>query len=230
MLKVGIIFIVFMAAAILIALFLVYYFLYRSYLNRRLNGQGNKKWFPHPLTVVCSFVLILSIFVNVILSVEMNRLSKQNNFMENELINLNNSQCIIEFEDDSPYLYYRDLVISGDSAAYQISKRTSDGFEFYFAECGYEYADSSSYYPEYICYIKYSEELSDNYDMTIKYVYDENSSFESTGEPIDEIMFLSKTLEQLPKEVIFTIRKRGNDKLEEGKLVAEASFEIYSVD
>ncbi len=232
MMRIGfffIFFIIMFVTAVLVGLFLLYYFSYRRYLNRRINGECNKKWFPHPLTFVLCLVLILSIIVNVILFIQIGSMSKERDLLENELINSNSAVCVTEFQADSPYLYYRDLLKSGDSSAYKISQTESNGFKYYFAECEYEYADNTGCYPQYICYVECSKELSDDIDMTIEYVYDDNNSLSSTGEPIEEIMFLSKTLDSLPQKIIITISERTGDKLTEGKIIAEECFEIYSV-
>lgn len=44
--------------------------------------------------------------------------------------------------------------------------------------------------------------------MTIKYVYDKNNSWESSGEPSDEIMFLIGTPEKLPCRISVTYSEK----------------------
>lgn len=76
--------------------------------------------------------------------------------------------------------------------------------------------------------IKYNGVLTEDTDATIEYIYDENNSYSTTGELKSEIMLLSRYLERLPQEIKITIRERGS-KLEEGSIIANASFVLYSI-
>ncbi|MCM1308908.1 MAG: helix-turn-helix domain-containing protein [Butyrivibrio sp.] len=136
---------------------------------------------------------------------------------------------ITDFDSESPYLHYRDLLLSDKQTFYEIYTDEADGFRFRFAESKYDTADEATFYPKYICYIKYDDSFPEDTDMTVKYVYGKNNALESTGEANNEIMILSSDLAKLPREIIITVRKRG-EKTEEGAVIASASFKVYSVD
>lgn len=134
--------------------------------------------------------------------------------------------CVTDFENDSPYIHYRDIILLNETNEYTIRSSTSNGFDFYFAESNYEDADASIFYPRYMCYVKYNGELPDNADMTIKYVYNEGNSWETSGEAKSEILLLTGTLIKMPQEIVISFQESG-DKTD-SEVILSVSFKLYS--
>lgn len=97
---------------------------------------------------------------------------------------------ITDFGIESTYLHYRDIITSNGQTEYEVRSSESDGFRFYFAHRRHGAPDTEESYPKYICYVKYNGTSPQDADMTLKYVYDKNNSWESSGEPSDKIMLL----------------------------------------
>ena len=154
--------------------------------------------------------------------------NKENTSLKFENNNFSKALHISEIDAQSPYSFYRDIITSNDSYGYKVTYTESNDFHFYFAHSEYEDFSDTEYYPEYICYIKYNGVLTEDTDATIEYIYDENNSHSTTGELESEIMLLSRYLERLPQEIKITIRERGS-KLEEGSIIANASFVLYTI-
>lgn len=228
-LRIPIILIISISIAILISILVVYYFLYKNYINKRLSGTCNKRRLPHPTASVLYLVLLFSIIFNVIFYFEIIRINKENNTLQSENNNYGKALYVTEIDTESPYSYYRDIITSSNSYGYKVTYTESNDFHFHFAHCEYEDFSTAQYYPEYICYIKYDGVLTEDTDVTMEYIYDENNRYSTTGELKREIMLLSRYLEDLPQEIKITIRERGS-KTEEGGIIANASFVLYSID
>lgn len=97
---------------------------------------------------------------------------------------------ITDFGIESTYLHYRDIITSNEQTEYEVRSSESDGFRFYFAQRRHGAPDTEESYPKYICYVKYNGTSPQDADMTLKYVYNKNNSWESSGEPSDKIMLL----------------------------------------
>lgn len=220
--------IVLISVGILITIYVAYYFLYQNYINKRLAGKCKKRHLLHPTTTVIYLVLSFSIIFNVIFCIELNRVNEENSSLQLEKNNFSKAIRISEIDTQSPYSYYRDIITSNNSYGYKVTCTESNDFRFYFAHSEYEDFSDTGYYPEYICYIKYDGVLTEDTDVTTEYIYGENNKLSATGELEREIMLLSRYLEQLPQEIRITIRERGS-KLEEGNVIANASFVLYSI-
>ena len=220
--------IIFLSIVVLITTYVAYYFLYQNYINKRLVGKCKQRRIPHPTTTVLYLVLLFSIIFNVIFCIEINRANEENASLQFENNNYSKLLHITEIDTKSPYSYYRDIITSSDSYGYKVTYTETNNFHFYFAHCQYEDFSNTEYYPEYICYIKYDGVLTEDTDVTIEYIYGENNSHSTTGEIEREIMLLSRYLERLPQEIKITIRERVS-KLEEGGIIANASFVLYTI-
>lgn len=220
--------IIFVSISILLLLCVTYYFLYYNYINKRLVDKCKKRHLPHPTTTVLYLALLFSIMFNVIFYIELNSVNKENTSLKFENNNFSKALHISEIDAQSPYSFYRDIITSNDSYGYKVTYTESNDFHFYFAHSEYKDFSDTGYYPEYICYIKYDGVLTKDTDVTIEYIYGENNSHSTTGELEREIMLLGRYLERLPQEVKITIRERGS-KLEEGNIIANASFVLYSI-
>ena len=216
-------------AVVLICLFAAYYLYYRKYLNKRLNGECQKMRIPHPIITLLCFVIVFASVINIMLFARVMDLSDQNAYLQSELNKTRISARVTDFEDNSIYGFYRDLIISDQTGEYQVSKETSDDFDIYLAVWSLSSLSSASLAPPYICYIKCPNTFPENADMTIKYVYDEKNSMESTGEVKNEILMFGENLENLPKEVIITVRERSADKAEMGEIIASVSLIVYTI-
>ena len=212
--------------AILIILCVAYYFWYYDYINKRLADKCKKRRLPHPTTAVLCLILLFSIVFNVIFCAELKEVSEKNYALQNENNNYGKVLYITEIDPDSPYWYYKDIITSADSRGYKVKHTESNDFQFYFAHS--EPVVNTIYYPQYICYIKYDSTLTIDSDVTIKYIYDKNNSHSTTGGFEGELLLLSRYLERLPKEINITIRERST-KLEEGDIIANVSFTLYSI-
>ena len=224
----SIILIILISIVLLIATYIAYYFLYQSYINKRLAGSCKQRRLPHPTTTVLYLVLFLSIIVNIVFCSELSRVNEENVFLQSKNNNTSKALHITEIDANSPYSYYRDIITSSNPYGYNVTYTESNDFHFYFAHSEYEDFSDTEYYPEYICYIKYDGVLTEDTDITIEYIYDENNSHSTTGELESEIMLLSRYLERLPQEIKITIRERDS-KLEEGKIINYASFILYKI-
>lgn len=192
------------------------------------NNRSRKVWIIVGIIVIAAISIILSLLLLSIIRIPLSyrfgseeKLSEQN---DNGAVSL-----ITDFDSESPYVHYRDLVLSDNHTGYEIHTNEADGFRFYFAESKYDVYDEAVFYPKYICYISYDNTFPEDTDMTIKYVYDRNNNWESSGEAEHEVMLLGDTLTKLPCEIIITVRERG-EKAEQGDVIANASFKIYSAD
>ncbi|MBR3963841.1 MAG: hypothetical protein IKJ80_00345 [Clostridia bacterium] len=212
--------------ATLIILCVAYYFLYYNYINKRLADKCKKRRLPHPTITALCFVLLFSIIFNAIFYAELNKTNEKCSSLQVENNNYSKALHIAKIDTNSPYWCYKDIITSGDSHGYKVTQSESNDFRFYFGHS--ECKDDAVYYPQYICYIEYDGILTADSDVTIEYVYDKNNSYSTSGEFEREILLLSRYLERLPKEINITIRERGS-KLEEGDIIANVSFTIYSI-
>lgn len=212
--------------AILIIICVAYYFLYYNYINKRLADKCKKRRLPHPTTTVLYFVLLFSIIFNVIFCAELNKANEKSSSLQFENNNYSKALHITKINSDSPYSYYKDIITSSNSCGYKVTHSEENDFQFYFAHS--EHSVDTVYYPQYICYIKYDGTLTADSDVTIEYVYDKNNSYSTSGEFEREILLLSRYLERLPQEINITVRERSS-KLEEGDIIANVSFTLYSI-
>ncbi len=135
--------------------------------------------------------------------------------------------CITEFEENSPYLHYRDIFVENETNEYAIQHSNSNGFEFYFAKCNNVEQNAGIFYPRYMCYIKYNSTFPDDVDMTVKYIYDNMNTWETSGEAKNEMLCLSSSLAAMPKEIVITVKEAG-EKNNNEKPMLSASFEVGS--
>ena len=184
------------------------------------NNRSRKVRIIVGIIGIVAISIILSLLLLSIIRIPLSYLSKKDN---------GTVSLITDIDGESPYMHYRDLVLSDSHTGYEIHTNEADGFRFYFAESKYDASDEAAFYPKYICYITYDNAFPEDTDMTIKYVYDGNNNWESSGEAEHEIMLLSDTLTKLPCEINITVRERG-EKTEQGAVIANASFKIYSAD
>ena len=215
--------------AVLIATYVVYYFLYRNYANERLEGKCKQKRLPHPTMAILYVALFLSIALNAIFGVELGQANEKIAALQVEKYMLNQELYITEIDAESPYAYYRDMITSSDSYGYKVTHEISDGFHFYFGCSEYKGVNTSTFYPGYICYIKYDGVLDKNIDMITEYVYDERNWNSEVGPFYGDLMLLSGNLQDLPQEIRITIKEAGPE-LEGGDIIARASFVLYSID
>jgi hypothetical protein len=219
-----------MSVAVFVVICVVYYFLYYNYINKRLAEKCKKRYMPHPTTTFLYLVLLFSIIFNVFFYAELNRVNKEKQSLKLENNSYSKAIRINEIDSKSPYAYYRDIITSNDSYGYKVTYTKKNDFNFYFAQSDFDDSDDGVYYPEYICYIRYNGDLKDDdIDVTTEYIYNEDSGFKTSGSLEKEIMILSRELEKLPQQIKITIRERGN-KLEEGNILSNETFDIYSVE
>ena len=213
--------------AIVLALIVIYFLIYRRYLNKRLNGECKKRQFPTLQTTQLIVYPVLIILLIVGFSVPLKSISNENAQLQHQLYKEHSAIMVVDFEN-SPYRHYRDLIISGEATEYHITSTISKDFSFYLATFRYSDNNSTVYYPPYICYIKYANDFADDVEMTVKYVYSDKNGVETTGEPMEEFMLLSRSLEQLPQRIIITLSLKGS-KLEPHEEIESVTFEIYSI-
>lgn len=106
---------------------------FNEYLANR-NKLFRKIWLAIGITLLSIVVLIMAFFL--ILGVFRVR-EKTKPRSDVEAMNNNEYVCITEFDDNSPYLYYRDILLMNETNEYTIRHSQTDDFDFYFAESNY---------------------------------------------------------------------------------------------
>lgn len=198
-------------------------------LNEQLaarNKTFRKVWLSIGIVVLSIIVFITAFFVvRIIIDLTDKPMIADNialEYMEDKEF-----LCITEFEENSPYLYYRDIFVENKTNEYAIQHSNSNGFEFYFAKCNNDEQNAGIFYPSYMCYIKYNSTLPNDADMTVKYIYDDINSWETSGEAKNEMLCMSSSLAAMPREIVITVKESGEEG-NNGKPILSASFEIDS--
>ena len=182
-------------AAILVAI-LIFYFLYRTYLNLKIQNKCKKKFFIQPLTFMLLMIIVLLFVVIGISHYNLRELR-----IENEKIKeINDESKMPVFTSlkagDHTYDIYIDALANNSLEDYKITKETKNDFEYYFATSNKDI----KYMPNYILFIRYigTEESLNGY---IKYSINDNNSFQGSGNVEKEYILLAKTFESLPKSI-----------------------------
>ncbi len=190
------------------------------------NKSSRKIWLAIGITLLSIVVLIMAFFlIRWVIGLTDNPMSSDN--IDFESMSNDEYVCITEFDDNSPYLYYRDIFLLDETNEYKIRHNESNDFDFYFAERNYVGQNATVFYPQYMCYIKYNAVFPDNADMTIKYIYDSTNSWETSGEAENELLLLSSALAEMPQEIVITVKENGSKNQNETVILSE-SFKLYS--
>ena len=185
-----------------IAACVCFFILLKVYLNRRLKGEGKIRKMPQPLMVVLTIILTVSVICNAILVADIAIKKDGLDKLNDSYTKLNNQTqpqyvTISEFSDkNSEYLPYRECLLNGKLAGYEITVKTGGDFECY---VGLPDGQIGEYFfmPQYFIYIRYIGEPLESAQMERRFYYDEtqNNGNGSAGQFKPELLIIGNNLE-----------------------------------
>ena len=136
-------------AAILVAI-LIFYFLYRTYLNLKIQNKCKKKFFIQPLTFMLLMIIVLLFVVIGISHYNLRELRIENEKIK-EINDESKMPVFTSLKDgDHTYDIYIDALANNSLEDYKITKETKNDFEYYFATSNKDI----KYMPNYILFSK----------------------------------------------------------------------------